>query len=208
METLVKTNTSRNMWTIMKEFKVLPTNPDFQALTDDQVGFIIGNMNKDAEIAALIAKGIDPDSQVTDSDTTWWDTPIDEFDPKGNLDIDESDIAKQLEELTSEDDRRKLAKISEGNQEWADYLEEEGNANEMLSTEHIIQENLRKAMDEAKMLESTGTSNWGKPRVSEEEEKKAAEFEPLTQEGIEEAFKLFEGQEDVEEDTGPDSDWI
>lgn len=207
MESLIEANISRNLWAIMKEFKVLPTNPDFQRLTRDQVEYIISNMNKDAEIFSMISKGLDPEKQVTDKDTSWWETPIEEFDPKGDLDVDMEDIARQVEELTSVEDRKRLAKMTEGNQEWVEYLEKEGNKNEQTSIEGHIQKQLEIAKKEAKMLRDSGINNWGKQTTTVEEKKRAEDFEPITQDSVEEAFKLFEG-EDVIEDTGPDSDWI
>lgn len=195
----------------MKEFKILPTNPDFQALTDDQVGFIMENMNQDSEIQALINKGHDPSKHISDEDDSWWEESVEDFNPKGNLDVSDDEIAAQVEALTTEEDRQKLAQIIEGNDEWAEYLEEEGNEQEQLTIENVIQENLRKAKEDAQRMSAEGKDDWGKASMSIEEENSAEDFEPMTQEGIEEAFKIFEGEEDeaeIEEDTGPDSDWI
>ncbi|MGI4453339.1 hypothetical protein ACR2VR_26815, partial [Klebsiella pneumoniae] len=47
MESIVKQPLSRNLWAIMKEFNVLPTEQRFKDLDDYQIEFIIGNMNRD-----------------------------------------------------------------------------------------------------------------------------------------------------------------
>lgn len=196
----------------MKEFNILPTNPDFQALTSDQVGFIMANMKKDAEIRELLAKGYDPEEHIKDTDESWWNEPLEDFNPKGLLDIPDEEIAKQVEALTSEEDRRKLAGIIEGSEDWADYMENEGNENEQATTESVIQENLRKAQEEAQRLTSAGQDNWGKVSISEEEKEKSEEFEPMTQESVEEAYRIFEGEEEFDEnhagEDGPDTGWI
>lgn len=209
VKTIVDKPISRNLWTIMREFNVLPTDPRFQALTEDQVGFIMKNMEKDAEIRTMIARGQDPNSHFKDAETEWWDVSIDKFDPKGKLDISDEEIYAQVEALTSEDDRKKLQDISEGNEEWAEYLEEEGNERDRITTESIIQEKLRQAQEDARRMTSAGESNWGKARMSEEEEERSDDFKPMTQEGIEEAYKLFEGEEEeTTNDLGPDDSWI
>lgn len=191
----------------MKEFKVLPTNPDFQALTSHQVEFIMANMETDAEIQKLIAQGKDPSNFIKDSDSSWWEDSVEEFDPKGGLDISDEEISRQVEELTSIEDRKRLEKISEDNQEWSDYLETEGNDRDQMTTENTIQEKLRKAQEDAQRLASAGQSQWGKVSISDEEKEHAQDMEPMTQESIEEAYRLFEGEEEVTSN-GPDDEWI
>lgn len=208
MKSIAKRPLSRNLWAIMKEFKILPTNPDFQALTEMQVGFIMENMSIDAEYREMIAKGQNPDEHFKDSDDSWWETPIDEFDPKGVIDIPDEEIQKQIDAFTPEEDRAKLKDIYEGSKEWSEYMEEEGSDIREQTVEGVIQENLRKAMAEAKRLRGAGKSKQGQPSFTQEEKQAADKFEPMTQEGIEEAYKLFEGEEMFEEGNGPDDGWI
>lgn len=49
MDTVVESVVSRNTWAIMKEFKVLPTDPRFKSLTIAQREWIIRNMILDTQ---------------------------------------------------------------------------------------------------------------------------------------------------------------
>jgi len=192
----------------MKKFKVLPSNKDFQNLTEHQVGWIMKNMEYDADIKKVLAKGGDPSTFYKDSDDSWYDQPIDEFDPKDGVNISEEEIQKQVEDLTSDEEKQKLADKRKATEEWSDYLEEGGREDLDMTTEGIIQENLRKAREEAERLENAGKSKRGKPSLKREEEEASKNFEPMTQESIQEAYDLFKGEEDEEDNSGPDDDWI
>ena len=102
MESLVKTPYARNMWAIMKEFKVLPTEKRFQDLTYEQMDFIIASMNRDSWLEYQASKGQQHmDNLVEDDDTSWWDTSHDEFDPVPDF-LDAEDLAKQVEDKMSD----------------------------------------------------------------------------------------------------------
>ena len=57
IQNLVTSTSGRNMWAIMKFFKVLPNDPLLKSLTFSQREFIIASMNQDAKEAELASKG-------------------------------------------------------------------------------------------------------------------------------------------------------
>lgn len=59
MEALVKSVPGRNMWAIMKFFRVLPNDPLLRSLTFAQREFIIQSMNEDAHQEELAANGME-----------------------------------------------------------------------------------------------------------------------------------------------------
>lgn len=69
------------MWAVMKQFNVLPTDPRFQSLTQEQLDFLILSMQRDVEEANANVNGnvLDGDfvdnefDQIYNSDTDDWD---------------------------------------------------------------------------------------------------------------------------------------
>ena len=57
IQALVTSTSGRNMWAIMKFFKVLPNDPLLKSLTFSQREFIIASMNQDVKEAELASKG-------------------------------------------------------------------------------------------------------------------------------------------------------
>lgn len=107
MQSLVKENYARNMWAIMKEFKVLPTEERFQKLDFYQIAFIIESMNRDNWLEYQASKGQQHmDNLVEDDDSSWWDTPHDEFDPVPDF-LDAEDLAKQVEDRMTDLEKQK-----------------------------------------------------------------------------------------------------
>lgn len=100
MGKLVKTNYGRNMWRIMKEFNVLPTDPRFQALTTNQLDYIINSMVEDSKEIEKASKGIN--SEVTASD--------DNFDLDSDMNLPdeeaEADLINQVEEQLRKDEEQ------------------------------------------------------------------------------------------------------
>lgn len=88
MDKLAKTIYSRNLWTVMKKFNVLPSDPAFQNLTDSHIAYIISNMLIDNREEELIRKGIDPSTYVEDDSFEW----------EGELKLPEGDEAEQIVE--------------------------------------------------------------------------------------------------------------
>ena len=68
MHRFAKSAYARNMWRIMKEFKVLPNDPLLRSLSAMERDFIIEEMNYDNKIKEMISKGQDPNTAVEDDD--------------------------------------------------------------------------------------------------------------------------------------------
>lgn len=66
MRDLVRSNSGRNMWAIMKFFKVLPNDPLLKQLTFSQREFIIQSMNQDVKEAEKARNGQKTVSQFED----------------------------------------------------------------------------------------------------------------------------------------------
>lgn len=66
MSALVRSTSGRNMWAIMKFFKVLPNNPLLKSLTFSQREFIIQSMNEDVKEQQRAANGMKTVAQVED----------------------------------------------------------------------------------------------------------------------------------------------
>ena len=66
MSALVRSTSGRNMWAIMKFFKVLPNNPLLKSLTFSQREFIIQSMNEDVKEQQRAAHGMENIAQVED----------------------------------------------------------------------------------------------------------------------------------------------
>ena len=73
---LSRTTYGRNLFRVLSKFQVLPTNPDFQALTDVQLDFIVAGMRQEAEDAERARKGLELMSEE-------WD---DGYDPNASVD--------------------------------------------------------------------------------------------------------------------------
>lgn len=192
MKGLVRNSYSRNLWAIMDKFKVLPSDPAWQALTQEQVEWILYNMERDAEEQVRRAKGMKLDSEFQDFDESWYDTPHDEFTPirDGH---DEGDIARKLNDITTEDDMARLKARWEASQEVDAIRAEGGTTIEEDTINELISNNVQKAIDEARRIEKHGGNKWqDKHPIELEEERKNLEFKnQLNKEDIQDAVSLF-----------------
>lgn len=165
----------------MKEFKALPTEKRFQDLSMQQINFIIASMNYDGKLQERASRGVDINSTIEDSDTSWWDTPPEEFDPivEGH---DEDDIARQVEDRLTEAERKSMKERFEDEIAYEEYLRNGGVDFEKESIKSIIKNNLEELREEAKSGEFTeGTT----PTVQE-----------TSDEDIQEAINLFNEEDD------------
>lgn len=100
---LVKTNIARNMWAVMKEFRVLPNDPLLKSLDIQALDFIIESMQEDNKEAERISKGQDPQAS-----TEYRDDDFEEFwnDPHPDTVLapgdDAEDIYRQVQEVTED----------------------------------------------------------------------------------------------------------
>lgn len=102
---LVKSNVARNMWSIMKEFKVLPNDPLLKSLSVQSLDFIIESMQQDAKEVERAEKGLSPEAE-----TEYTDTDFESFwnDPNPGTALaegdDPDDIYRQVQEVTEDKD--------------------------------------------------------------------------------------------------------
>lgn len=146
-----------------------------------QINFIIASMNYDVKLQERANKGIDINTTIEDSDTSWWDTPHDEFDPiaEGH---DEEDIARQVEERLTEAERKSMKARFEDEIAYEEYIRNGGVDFEKESIKQIIHNNLEELREEAQSGEFTeGTT----PTIQE-----------TSEEDIQEAINLFDEEND------------
>lgn len=105
MDAVIETVSSRNMWAIMKQFNALPTEARVQNLTQEQIDWIIGNMNYDVKEAEAISKGWQKEDGGSFRDKDFDDYFENSTDkplmPEG---FNADDIYKQVVELTTDPD--------------------------------------------------------------------------------------------------------
>lgn len=183
----------------MREFKVLPTDPAWLAMSNDQIEWVLRNLARDNEEAERRRNGRELEDEFQDHDTAWYDTPHDQWTPVREGD-DEDRIAKQLAEITSEEDMARLKARWEASQEADEQYAKNGSTIEEDTINELIQNNLIKAIEEAKRIEKHGGTKWGeKTPIEIEEEKANQQFQSkLKQDSIQDAISLFEGGESLE----------
>lgn len=187
----IKQPYSRNMWIIMREFKVLPTDPRFQELTSEQIAFILSNMEEDIiQREKAFNKNKGDDESFKDPDTSWYEDEFTDID----YDIDYDKMEESVERIENEEAKKKREQINE--------MLDEGNDTEKLQeTELTVQNNIQKALEEAK---DTERLNNGEITANEfMERKKIRDSKVVTEETL--STNDIVGLEDFEDD---DELWI
>lgn len=172
----------------MREWKVLPTDPKFLELTDEQIDFLLTGMNLDSEDEARARKGYDPNMSYDTEDDSFWNVSEEEFQPIKEWQ-DEGDIAQQVEDLLGVESTRKLRARFKTEQEYAEYLENGGAKAKEMYVDEKIQESLAKAYEEARMIEKFGKKST-KPETDISNQVK------LDKNVIKEAQELFNSMDD------------
>lgn len=192
MDMVVKSPLSRNLWHIMKEFKVLPTDERFISLSDDQIGFILANMVYDNRLEEQARKGVDPESYYEDEEDGYWTQDIKDFEAlkEGH---DEESIAKQVEALTNKEELAKVRERFSTTTEWNDFMEKGGALAERAEKEKYLQEKLTKMYEEVEELNSAGVSRWGESKFNEETEA-VKDLVPMKEDDLQDAISLFNGE--------------
>lgn len=180
----------------MREFQVLPTDPSWLAMSNDQIEWMLRNMSRDTEEANRRKSGKELEDEFQDYDSSWYDQAHDEWTPLREGD-DEQAIANQVASMTSPEDMAKLKARWEASQEVDEIQAKGGTTIEEDTINELIQNNLIKAIEEAKRIEKHGGNKWGeKTPIEIEEEKANQQFQTqLKQESIQDAINLFEGDE-------------
>ncbi|AII28080.1 tail assembly chaperone [Bacillus phage Bobb] len=191
----------RNLWAIMKTFNVLPTDPNFLALTDHQIHFMIMSMNEDAREMELARKGLTVDSEHYDTnfEDEVWNREVGDWDVlKDGHDAD--DIAKQVEKLTKQEDMKNLDSKFDGLDEYNQYREDGGQTVKETEVEQYMNKRLQEALDKAKDIEAAG----GKGKLVDDrkiiEGKQADSTAALNKEVMDKSIALFNGDEDDDDD--------
>lgn len=184
MKHVAKNNYGRNMWRIMEKFQVLPTDERFQNLSPDQIEYIFANMEMDMKEQQRMAKGLK--NTVEDDDDSWWNEDSETFDPLRE-DHDEDDLAKQVDALLTETERRKKAERIKAD----DYSEEE---QEMIKQNHQdeIRDHINKRLEELDDEVNNGKTKEEKPSTTVPED--------MTKDDLESAINLFNGTEEETDD--------
>lgn len=178
----------------MKEFKVLPTNKDFLALSDKQIEFIAYSMEKDREEIERARRGGIADADYQDYEQDWWFADHDDF-VALHKNHNEEDIAKQVQAMTTPEDMAKLRARWDASIEADSIVANGGTTVEEDTINELMQNNLERVIKEAKNLEAHGVNKWGDKtdiEVSEDNHAEQLGFKKLTKEGIDEAIAIFE----------------
>ena len=127
----------------MREFKVLPTDPRFQELTSEQIAFILSNMEEDViQREKAFNKNKGDDESFRDPDTSWYEDEFTDID----YDIDYEKMEESVARIENEEAKKRREQINE--------MLNEGNDTEKLhETELTVQNNIQKALEEAKDIE-------------------------------------------------------
>lgn len=184
MRAVAKNPYGRNMWRIMDKFQVLPTDERFQNLSPDQIEYIFANMEMDMKEEARRARGLK--NTIEDDDDSWWYEDSETFEPLKE-EHDEEDLAKQVDSLLTETERRKKEERIKAD----DYSEEE---QRQIKENH--QNDIRKYID--KQLEELDDE----VHNGRTKEEKPSEVNPedMTKDDMESAINLFNSDIDDEDD--------
>lgn len=184
MQSIARSQDARNIWAVMKEFKVLPTSEEFKKLTGEQIDFIIASMNYDAKIQERISRGVDINTTMEDYDESWWYANHDEFEPlrEGH---DEEDIARQVEERLTNAERKSLRDRFDSEKEYQEYIKNGGLDLENQSMKEVIKRNIEKAREESE------SGEFKQDEVTTTEDMEESE--------IQDVFALYNGEEEDED---------
>jgi hypothetical protein len=198
----------------MKEFKVLPTNPDFQNLTDAQIEFILYSMQEDHKERERARKGLMVDSQFYDTDYEQdvMGKDIKEWDVlKEGHDADE--IAKQVNLMTKPEDQKNLSSKFDGLGEYNEHLEQGGKTGREAEVDDFIKRQLKVAEDRARDLEKAGkkgrlVDDRDRPEASGDAMTDESKFGELDKTVMDRAIEKFESKEKRDKnDPDPDDDF-
>ncbi|AMQ66604.1 tail assembly chaperone [Bacillus phage Shbh1] len=189
----------------MKTFNVLPTNEDFRKLTDDQIDFILYSLEEDHREAELARKGLTPDSDYFDSsfEEEVWNKDVGDWEVLKE-DHDPNDIARQVEQLTRDEDLKNLASKFDSLEEYNDYLASGGKTARETEVEQHINRNIEEAIRKAKAIEAAKKGKQGKALVDDRdivEDHSSPSLSDLDKEAMDKAIDLFNAEHDDDDYT-------
>ncbi|OTZ58613.1 hypothetical protein BK762_00360 [Bacillus thuringiensis serovar toumanoffi] len=149
----------RNMWVLMKTLNMPPTDPRFLALDDAQVELMLYSLEEDAKSIERARKGVQVEDENFDSsfDDEVWNKPNGEWElvKKGH---DMDDIARQVNAMTAAKDRADLEGKFDGIDGYNEHLENGGMTSREAEVSNHIANQLAKAEQRARELESGAAS--------------------------------------------------
>ena len=200
----------RNLWFIMKTFNVLPTNKDFRELTDDQINLILYSLEEDYKEAERASKGLSVESDYYDDsfEEEVWNREVGEWKvlKEGH---DPDDIARQVEELTREEDLKNLYSKFDSLDEYNEYLASGGKTARESEVESYIDKQIRVAQEKARAIEENRKKKRNKevlmddkdlPNVNDKSNSTQG-LEDLHKEAIEKSIELFNKKEEDDDYT-------
>lgn len=199
----------RNLWLIMKTFNVLPTNEDFRKLTDAQIDLILYSLDEDYREAERASKGLSAEADYYDSsfeEEVWNKAPGEwEVLKEGH---DPDDIARQVEELTREEDLKNLITKFDSLEDYNKFLEQNGKTVRETEVEQYINRQLQAAQEKARAIEAARAAKQGKKLVDDKDlpeisDKSKNSLPELDKEAIERSIKLFNSSMDDDDDFTP-----
>lgn len=200
LKKLARTNYMRNLWAIMKEFSVLPTSEDFRGLSDVQIDMMIFSMIEDNRQAELARRGVKEDGNYFDDafEEEVWNKAPDEWAvlKEGH---DPDDIARQVEALTKEEDRRNLMSKFDSIEDYNKFRESGGQTSRESEISDYIDKQIRAAQEKARMIESTKSG--GSEKVIVDDATVAGEKSTvpnLNKQAMEDAIALFNSDDDFD----------
>lgn len=202
LKTLARTQYMRNLWGVMKTFNTMPTNPDFRALTDDQITLMIHSLNEDHRELELARKGLTVDSEHYDTafEDEVWNKEDGEWEilREGH---DADKIAKQVEALTRKEDQANLDTKFSGLDEYNEYREAGGKTTRETEVEQYINKRIAEAYEKARELEGAR----GKGKLIDDKDRPEANgalndnMADLDKDAIEQAISMFNDDDDYAE---------
>lgn len=182
----------------------MPTNKDFRNLTDDQLDLILYSLQEDNREMELAQKGLAVDSDYYDStfEEEIWNKEVGDWEvlKEGH---DANSIAKQVEELTREEDRKNLYSKFDSLEEYNKYLEEGGKTSRETEVEEYINKQLRAAKEKAEALEINRKHGLVDDRDTPEVQDKSAlndDIPDFDKKAIEKSIEMFNSDDDDDDD--------
>ncbi|QEM43139.1 tail assembly chaperone [Bacillus phage Chotacabras] len=196
LKQLARTPYMRNLWALMREFKVLPPDESFRELSDIQIDLMLYSMAEDAREMERARKGVQGDGDHYDSsfDEEVWNRDVGDWEvlKDGH---DGTKIAQQINDMTKAEDLKNLEGRFDGLDEYNEHLENGG----MTSRESEVTQYINKQLEKAEEL-ARERSRGGKGKRLVDDRELAGEAPPsdyaLNKKSMDDAIALFEGEDD------------
>lgn len=187
----------RNLWALLTKFQTLPTDEGFRELSDLQVDLMLYSMTEDAREIERARRGVTGEEDHYDSsfEDEVWNKPVGEWEvlKDGH---DPNEIARQVEALTAEKDRKDLAGRFDGLEDYNEHIENGGMTSRESEVSAHIARQLAKAEERAQELTRGKPS--GKRFIDDTELAGESDegYNPLDKAKMDRAIAMFEDDDD------------